>query len=99
MPEPAVLRRGIYPPLPTFFTENEELDLGTCRRHIHMLARTGVAGYVVMGSNGEAVHLTGDERVQVIEVAREAAGAQALILAGCGEQATRASVEHCRRAA
>lgn len=100
MPAQAALRRGIYPPLPTFFHTDEGLDLSAFQQHIRNLAQTGeLAGYVVMGTNGEAVHLSQDERVQVIEAAREAAGAEALILAGCGEQSTRATIENCRRAA
>ena len=75
MAESTILRSGIYPPLPTFFDEQDELDLVTLRRHIQRLAETGVAGYVVMGTNGEAVHLTTEERAQVIEAARDAAGA------------------------
>ncbi len=98
MPGPE-LRRGVYPPLPTFFDANEDIDLLTYRRHIQSLAGTGLAGYVVMGTNGEAVHLSKDERVQVIEAAREAAGEGALIIAGCGEQSTRATIENCRSAA
>lgn len=93
------LRGGIYPPLPTFFDANEDLDLSTYRQHIRALASTGIAGYVVMGSNGESVHLGASERVQLIEAAREAAGAEALIVAGCGEQSTRATIENCRHAA
>lgn len=90
---------GIYPPLPTFFDEQEELDLATLQRHIQHLAGSGVAGYVVMGTNGEAVHLSREERVQVIETARAAAGKDACILAGCGEQSTRATIINCLQAA
>lgn len=99
MPELVALRRGIYVPLPTFFTETEDLDLATCRQHVRALSQTGLAGYVVMGTNGEAVHLSENERVQMIETVREVAGSDALLLAGCGEQSTRATIEHCRRAA
>ncbi len=91
--------RGIYPPVPTFFDDQDELDLTTLQRHIRNLAETGIAGYVVMGTNGEAVHLTSDERAQVIEAAREAAGSTVPILAGCGEQSTRATLANCREAA
>ncbi|MGH2478446.1 MAG: dihydrodipicolinate synthase family protein, partial [Ktedonobacteraceae bacterium] len=35
----------------------------------------------------------------VVEVAREAAGTEALLLVGCGEQSTRATIENCRNAA
>lgn len=90
---------GIYPPLPTFFTMQEELDLATYQSHITRLAENGITGFVVMGTNGEAVHLTGDERVQVIEAARQAAGPRAQVIAGCGEQSTRATIHNCEQAA
>jgi 4-hydroxy-2-oxoglutarate aldolase len=92
------LQDGIYPPLPTFFHENEDLDLPTLQRHIRRISTSGIAGYVVMGTNGEAVHLSQGERVQVIDAARSAAGEAALILAGCGEQSTRATLVNCRQA-
>jgi 4-hydroxy-2-oxoglutarate aldolase len=99
MAESPILHSGIYPPLPTFFDAQDGLDLATLRRHILRLAETGVAGYVVMGTNGEAVHLTTDERRQMIETARDVAGENAPILAGCGEQSTRATIANCEQAA
>jgi 4-hydroxy-2-oxoglutarate aldolase len=90
---------GIYPPLPTFFDTREQLDLDTYQRHISRLAENGITGYVVMGSNGEAVHLAGEERAQVIEAARQVAGPNAQIIAGCGEQSTRATMRNCEQAA
>ena len=91
--------QGIYPPIPTFFDTHDELDIATYQRHIARLAGGGIRGYVVMGSNGEAVHLNSDERATVIEVARQAAGDEALIVAGCGEQSTRATIRNCEQAA
>ncbi len=99
MTETPELRSGIYPPLPTFFTSDDELDLRTLQQHIRRIAASGIAGYVVMGSNGEAVHLSSEERAQVIETTRAEAGEQALVLAGCGEQSTRTSIALCRKAA
>ena len=94
-----IVLRGIYPPLPTFFDAREELDLTTFERHIARLTKSGITGFVVMGSNGEAVHLSSDERAEVIAAAREAAGNEALIIAGCGEQSTRATLRNCEQAA
>ena len=94
-----IVLRGIYPPLPTFFDAREELDLTTFQAHIARLAKSGITGFVVMGSNGEAVHLSSDERAEVIAAAREAAGNEALIIAGCGEQSTRATARNCELAA
>ncbi|MGH2508919.1 MAG: dihydrodipicolinate synthase family protein [Ktedonobacteraceae bacterium] len=99
MSELLLLRRGVYPPLPTFFDANEELDLQTYQQHIRRLAQTGIVGYVVMGSNGEAAHLSHAERVQMVEASREAAGPAALLFVGCGEQSTRATIVNCQRAA
>jgi 4-hydroxy-2-oxoglutarate aldolase len=99
MGESSILRDGIYPPLPTFFDEQEELDLETLRRHIQRLAETGITGYVVMGTNGEAVHLSPDERELIIETVRDVGGENTPLLAGCGEQSTRATIVNCQQAA
>lgn len=90
---------GIYPPVPTFFDEREDLDLTTLREHLKRLKSAGIANVVALGSNGEAVHLSPDERQQVIATVREAMGTEAQILAGVGEQSTRATLALARLAA
>lgn len=90
---------GIYPPVPTFFHEDESLDLATMRTHIERLREKGVTNIVALGSNGEAVHLDRDERRAVIAAIREAAGAEAQILAGAGGQSTRETIALCELAA
>ena len=100
------LPNGIYPPVPTFFDEQEDLDLVTFRKHLQRLADSGIAGYVLMGSNGEAVHLIGDERQQLIETAAivlqelyEQGAEEMPLIAGCGDLSTRATIAHCEQAA
>ncbi len=98
----SLLPNGIYPPLPTFFDGDGELDIATLQRHMHRLVESGIAGYVLMGSNGEAVHLTSDERVRLVEAAREIVEHEASampLIAGCGEQSTHATIANCRSAA
>ena len=90
---------GIYPPVPTFFDEREDLDLATLREHLTRLKAAGIANIVALGSNGEAVHLTPDERRQVIAAVRETMGAEAQVLAGVGEQSTRATLALAQLAA
>ncbi len=97
-----LLANGIYPPLPTFFDANDELDIPTLQRHMYRLVDSGIAGYVLMGSNGEAVHLTDDERVRLVQAAREVIGdePQSLpLIVGCGESSTRSTIANCRSAA
>jgi len=75
---------GVFPPVPTPFDDKGNLDLDALNENILMLNGAGLAGYVVMGSNGEAVHLSGEERGDVIETARRAAdmGSSRLLVAG-----------------
>jgi 4-hydroxy-2-oxoglutarate aldolase len=57
---------------------------------------------VTQGSNGEAVHLTREERITVTSVTRgalDAAGFKDLpIIVGCGAQSTRETIQNCKDA-
>ncbi|RYO98282.1 hypothetical protein DL764_007131 [Monosporascus ibericus] len=94
---------GVYVPTLAFFKANDELDLEATQRHAIHLAEAGVAGIVVHGSNGEAVHLSREERSQAIQSTRaaldEADHHLMPVIAGCGAQSTRESIQLCRDAA
>ena len=96
------LMPGVYVPTVAFFKANEDLDLDTIRKHAMRLAKAGVAGIATQGSNGEAVHLTHQERQQVTRTTREAlrdGGFDSLpLIVGCGSQSTRETIELCREA-
>lgn len=89
---------GIIPPLPTPFREDGGLDLGILSDLVAHLAGTPLAGFLALGSNGEAVHLDDDEAERVVATVRAAAPGRWL-LAGTGRPSTRATVEATRRAA
>jgi 4-hydroxy-2-oxoglutarate aldolase len=91
--------QGIYPPIPTFFDENEDLNLATLREHLTRLKAAGITGFVALGSNGEAVHLDRDERRAVIATTREMAGPEGHVLAGAGTDSTRGTIGLCQLAA
>ncbi|KAI0126258.1 hypothetical protein BJ170DRAFT_696202 [Xylariales sp. AK1849] len=94
--------RGVYAPVVAFFHEDESLDLEALKTHVTRLAKAGVAGLVIQGSNGEAPHLLHSERQQVISTAsatlREAGRDDAVIIAGCGAQSTRETIQLCTEA-
>ncbi|KAL5598593.1 hypothetical protein BROUX41_003481 [Berkeleyomyces rouxiae] len=101
---PRPLTKGIYVPTVCFFDPvTEDLDLATLAQHVTYLAKAGVAGIAVQGSNGEAVHLTASERRQVTRAVRSAlagAGFPTMpVIAGCGTQSTRETIKLCRDAA
>ncbi|KAM5348903.1 hypothetical protein ACJ41O_008726 [Fusarium nematophilum] len=89
--------RGIYSPAVAFFHEDESLNLDAIRTHLTRLAKGGVAGLVIQGSNGEAMHLTHEERSQVIKLAKsvlqEHGRPDAVVIAGTGAQSTRETIQ------
>ncbi|KAK3641393.1 L-threo-3-deoxy-hexylosonate aldolase [Elasticomyces elasticus] len=98
------LRHGIYAPTMTFFDkETEDLDIPAIKKHAVRLAEAGLVGLVTMGSNGEAVHLTRDEKAAVTKATREAldeAGYKDVaVLAGTSENSVRLAVQACKDAA
>lgn len=98
------LPHGIYAPTMTFFDpETEELDIPTIKKHAQRLIRDGLVGLVTMGSNGEAVHCTREEKLAVTKATREAldeAGYTSTpIILGATEGSVRGTVELSKLAA
>ena len=71
---PPVLPHGIYCPSVSFFrsTAEQELDTETFTKHVEFLAKSGLQGIVIGGSNGEAVALDREEMVEVSRALRDA---------------------------
>jgi 4-hydroxy-2-oxoglutarate aldolase len=90
---------GIFPPLTTPFAADGSLDLGALRANVARYNQTGLVGYVALGSNGEAVHLSSSERNRVIETIKQSATTDHTIIAGVNELATFAAIEATRAAA
>jgi 4-hydroxy-2-oxoglutarate aldolase len=94
-----LILNGIMPPLTTIFDADGDVDLRALEQNIGRYNETGVAGYVALGSNGEAVHLDSGERASVIETVRRAATPGMVVIAGVNELSTRAAIDSARRAA
>ena len=64
---------GIYAPVPTFFlpSASQPLDLSAQSSHALHLANSQITGLVLLGSMGEAVHLTNPERATVVRHVRQ----------------------------
>ncbi|KAJ6607375.1 hypothetical protein B0H10DRAFT_2072062 [Mycena sp. CBHHK59/15] len=90
---------GYYVPAVLFFNENEELDIPAIQSHVLRLAQGGVTGILVQGSNGEAQHLSHEERKQAIKLTRQTLddnGFQnVIVIAGTGAQSTRETKKLC----
>jgi 4-hydroxy-2-oxoglutarate aldolase len=89
---------GILPPLTTPFDGGGNIDYEALRANVERYNEAGLAGYVALGSNGEAVHLTQDERSGVIETIRRHASPAHTVIAGVNEFSTRAAINGARNA-
>lgn len=92
------LKPGIYVPTIAFFdAETEDVDVATVAKHAVRLAKAGLAGITTQGSNGEAVHLSHEERKLITSTTRKALDAAGFsdmpIIVGCGAQSTREAIE------
>ena len=87
----------------TFFDpETEDLDIPTIKKHAERLVRSGLVGLVTLGSNGEAVHCSREEKVAITKATREAlddAGFESTpIIFGATEGSVRGTIELCKAA-
>lgn len=97
------LHPGINVPMIAFFhPETEDVDVEATARHAVRLAEAGMTSLTCQGSNGEAVHLTREERTLITSTTRQAledAGFHSLpIIVGCAAQSVRETVQFCRDA-
>jgi 4-hydroxy-2-oxoglutarate aldolase len=84
---------GIFPPIPTSFGPDDELALDKLQSNLKRLGQYDLSGFLILGSNGEIVMLSEFEKRNVYEAARDAIPEDKLMLAGTGEQSTRATIQ------
>ncbi|KAK0235671.1 hypothetical protein EDD85DRAFT_837724 [Armillaria nabsnona] len=84
---------GYYVPAVLFMTESEDFDVPAIKAHVLRLAKGGVTGILVQGSNGEAQLLSREERIEAIKLTRktldENGFQNTVVIAGTGAQSTR----------
>jgi 4-hydroxy-2-oxoglutarate aldolase len=90
---------GIFPPVTTPFNERGDVDYAALSSNIARYNEDGLAGYVALGSNGEVVHLSSEERTRVIETIKRGSKSAHTIIAGVNELSTRSAIEAASAAA
>ena len=79
-----MLLHGIFPPITTPFYPDGNVYFKKLESNVERYSRTPVAGVVVLGSTGEAILLSDQERRDVLKSAREAAAPNKVLIAGTG---------------
>jgi len=90
---------GVFPPVPTPFDAAGEVNHRALADNLERLNRYDLTGYVVLGSNGEAGYLDVEEKLRVLETARQAIPAEKLLIAGTGCESTRQTIALTNQAA
>jgi 4-hydroxy-2-oxoglutarate aldolase len=99
MAKTALSFAGVFPPIPTPFDAWGEVAYDALAANLARWNEYDLAGYVVLGSNGEGVLLSTEEKVEVWQVARRAIPLSKLMIAGTAAQSTRGTISLARRAA
>jgi len=90
---------GVFPPLPTSFNSKQDIDTEKMQLNIRKLCSYDLAGFLILGSNGELVMLSEKEKGRVYDAAREAIPPGKKMLAGTGGQSTRETIRLTKAAA
>jgi 4-hydroxy-2-oxoglutarate aldolase len=79
-----MLLHGIFPPITTPFYPDGNVYYKKIESNVERYSRTPIAGIVVLGSTGESIMLSDQERRDVLKTARAAAAPNKVLIAGTG---------------
>lgn len=90
--------RGVFPAVTTKFTSDDRLDMAEMERCFALQVEAGVDGLIVCGSLGEAMALEGEEKLEILKLAKSVAGSRPVLMTVC-ESSTRRAVAAAQAAA
>jgi len=88
-----MLLSGIFPPITTPFYPDGEVYYKKIESNVERYSRTPVAGIVVLGSTGEAIFLSDQERRDVLKTALAAAAPSKVMVAGTGVESAHGTLQ------
>src|SRR6267143_3207333 len=88
-----MLLSGIFPPITTPFYPDGEVYYKKIESNVERYSRTPVTGIVVLGSTGEAIFLSDQERRNVLKTALAAAAPSKVMIAGTGAESAHETLQ------
>jgi len=82
---------GIYPPIVTPFLK-DDVAYHYLAENVEKLSKSGIKGLIVLGSNGENVYLSEEEKIDVVKTTIQSASKNMLIIVGSGCESTRETI-------
>jgi len=89
---------GVFAPLITPF-KDEEIIFKELENNVAKYNLTDLKGYMPLGSNGEYQGLTEEESLRILKIVQKCKAPQKIIVAGCGRESAKATVEFIKKAA
>ena len=89
---------GVLPPVATPF-KDQALSIEILKRNLEKYHLTGLSGYLILGSNGEAGLLDDREKEEILTAAREYIPEDRIYMAGTGHESARDTIRWTNRAA
>jgi len=77
---------GIFPPITTPFYPDGRVYLKKLEHNVERYSKTPIAGITVLGSTGEAIALSDDERREVLKTTRASCAPHKVLIAGTGAE-------------
>lgn len=90
---------GVFPPIATPFDAEGNVHYEALAGNLERWNQFDLAGYVVLGSNGEVVLLAEEEKLALLAACRRAIPPGKLLIAGTGCESTRQTIALTRQAA
>ncbi|MBO6636719.1 MAG: dihydrodipicolinate synthase family protein [Roseitalea sp.] len=88
---------GVFPAVTTKLSENGEIDVEATQSSINRLIENGVSGVIVLPMLGENASMSIDEKVAVIEAAKETVNGRVPLLTGLAEITSTDAVARARQ--
>jgi len=88
MVKTGVSLHGVFTPIPTPFDEDGQVAHDKLELNLGKWNKTGLSGYIVLGSNGEWVYLNEREKLAVLKTARQVIPKDKLMVAGTASEST-----------
>lgn len=90
--------RGAYPVMITPMNRDQSIDWTGLRNNVNFYINQGAKGLIALGSTGEVVSLTREERFRVAETVVEEVAGRVPVVVGTSAETTRETVEYTRHA-
>lgn len=90
---------GVFDPIATPFETDGAIAFGKYAENLAKFDRTGLAGIVVLGSNGEFTMLSHQEKLDLVAAARKGIGKGKTVIAGTGCESLKETIELTKGAA